>query len=122
LVSTTRESRSRYIKGLVINAGGLVGVLDELMHGESGIVGLECQTYQHCSRRESFHQTCTSTTVSETLGLGTTEYVHIILSGYFSGLRNQKGAHTSTSTSTELVIWKPGNQYQRRTQLTQQVF
>ena len=33
------------IEGLVINAEGLVGVLDEPMHGESGIVGLERSTY-----------------------------------------------------------------------------
>jgi hypothetical protein len=33
------------IEGLVINAKGLVGVLDEPMHGESGIVGLECSIY-----------------------------------------------------------------------------
>jgi hypothetical protein len=80
------------IEGLIINAEGLVGVLDELMHGESGIVGLECLTYQHYSERENFHQIRTSITVSETLGLGTTEYMHIILSGYSSNLRNQKGA------------------------------
>jgi hypothetical protein len=33
------------IEGLVINAKGLVGVLDEPMHRESGIVGLECSIY-----------------------------------------------------------------------------
>ena len=66
------------VKRLVINAESLVRVLDQLMNGQSGVVGLDVARsgYIVC-----VHEVHTSTTVSETLGLGTTEYVHIILSG-----------------------------------------
>ncbi len=59
--STASGCACRCRRGLVVNAEGLVGVLDELVNGESGVVGL------HNGIRH--------------LGEGTTEKVAIIRSG-----------------------------------------
>ena len=51
----------------------------------------------------------TSTTVSDTLGLGTTEYVHIILSGYSSRILEIRRVPIPAPVPppSEWVIWKP---------------
>jgi len=51
----------------------------------------------------------TSTTVSETLGLGTTEYVHIMRSGYSSRILEIRRVPIPAPVPppSECEIWKP---------------
>ena len=95
------------IEGFVVNAEGLVGVLDKLMDGESGVVGLQMR--EKLEQEELKEASITSTTVSDTLGLGTTEYVHIILSGYSSRIFEIRRVPIPAPVPPprEWVIWKP---------------
>ena len=98
------------VESLVIDKEGLIGVLNKLVNRQSGIVRLKrkgsvsqsepniCQVKKH-----------TSTTVSETLGLGTTEYVHIIRSGDSSLIFEIRRVPIPAPVPPprECVIWKP---------------
>jgi hypothetical protein len=59
--------------------------------------------------RGTWKKRLTSTTVSETAGLGTTEYVHIIRSGYSSLILDIKSVPIPAPVPppSECVIWKP---------------
>lgn len=97
------------IEGFVVDTESFIGVLDKLVNGEGCIIGLRIGTL-------SMNTICvgnmrhTSTTVSETLGLGTTEYVHIILSGYSSRIFEIRRVPIPAPVPppSECVIWKPG--------------
>jgi hypothetical protein len=54
-------------QGLVINAEGLVRVLDKLVHGKSGVVGLDCIKARSSQRRSRVLRAIRNApTVSET--------------------------------------------------------
>ena len=98
------------IKGLVIDTESLVRVLNQLMDGERGVVGLDnAQGTSERKDSEMYTRQRTSTTVSDTLGLGTTEYVHIILSGYSSLIFEIRSVPIPAPVPPprECVIWKP---------------
>lgn len=96
------------VKSLVIDTEGLVGVLHKLVDGESGVVGLHKIAISG-SQMEDHRQSRTSTTVSDTLGDGTTENVHIIRSGYSSLILEIKRVPIPAPVPPprEWVIWKP---------------
>jgi hypothetical protein len=95
------------VQGFVVNAEGFVRVLDKLMDGESGVVRLQMREKLEQEKLEE--ASITSTTVSDTLGLGTTEYVHIILSGYSSRIFEIRRVPIPAPVPppSEWVIWKP---------------
>ena len=78
------------------------------MDGEGCVVGLTFNIHKSkkLDKRGFFF---TSTTVSDTLGLGTTEYVHIILSGYSSRILEIRRVPMPAPVPPprECVIWKP---------------
>mmetsp|Transcript_39503 Transcript_39503/g.92820 ORF Transcript_39503/g.92820 Transcript_39503/m.92820 type:complete len:372 (-) Transcript_39503:71-1186(-) len=77
-------SEADVVKGLVVDAEALVGVLDELMHGEGGVVGLN-NGVRHLWRgynREAAH-----------------DAVGVLL----ADLGDQEGSHAGASTTTERV-------------------
>ena len=76
-----KRSEANIVKGLVIDTESLVRVLYKLVNGKRGIIRLHIRKFQGDVKSL---ERLTSTTVSETAGLGTTEYVHIIRSGYSS--------------------------------------
>ena len=72
------------VQGLVVDAEGLIGVLDELMDRESGVVGLD-HSVRHLGRghhRERRH-----------------DAVGILL----ADLRDQQGAHSRSGSTTQRV-------------------
>jgi len=77
-------AEANFVQGFVINAEGLVGVLDELMNGEGGVVGLDdgVRDLGRWDDRECAHHP-----------------VGIL----FPDLGDEEGTHTSTSTTTEGV-------------------
>jgi hypothetical protein len=80
-----KSPKADVVERLVVDAEGFVRVLDKLVDGEGSVVGLIDRDVKMSIHDKFSDMICpTSTTVSETLGLGTTEYVHIILSGYSS--------------------------------------
>ena len=98
------------VESLVINAESLIGVLNELVDGQSGVVRLNMRILASVLRQMNSNKIqLTSTTVSETLGLGTTEYVHIIRSGYSSLIFEIKRVPIPAPVPppNECVIWKP---------------
>jgi len=80
--SKLQSSEANIIQGLVVNAEALIGILDELMNGEGGVVWLN-NSIGHLGRgndRECQHDT-----------------VRILL----TNLRNEKCAHSSASATTQ---------------------
>ena len=96
------------VESLVIDTEGLIGVLDELVDRKRRVVWLK-NAVEQIDRDVT---TCapTSTTVSDTLGLGTTEYVAIIRSGYSSRILEMRRVPIPAPVPppNECVIWKPG--------------
>ena len=94
------------VKGFIIDTERLVRVLDKLVDGERSIVRLHNHKLQKSLK---VLERQTSTTVSETAGLGTTEYVHIIRSGYSSLILDIKRVPIPAPVPppSEWVIWKP---------------
>mmetsp|Transcript_13666 Transcript_13666/g.19951 ORF Transcript_13666/g.19951 Transcript_13666/m.19951 type:complete len:499 (-) Transcript_13666:33-1529(-) len=72
------------VQGLVVEDHALVGVLDELVHGEGGVVGLD-NGVGHLGRRED--------------GEGEHDAVGVLL----ADLGDQEGAHTRAGTATHGV-------------------
>ena len=72
------------VQGFVINAVGLIGVLDELMHRQSGVVRLNdgIGDFRRRDDREGVHDT-----------------VWVLL----TDLRDQQGAHTRAGTASQRV-------------------
>lgn len=96
------------VQGLVINAKGLVGVLNELVDGESGVVGLN-DGVRNLAELISDHCHRELKSIAHTLGDGTTENVHIIRSGYSSRILEIKRVPIPEPVPPprEWVIWKP---------------
>ena len=96
------------IQRLVIDAEGLVGVLDELVDGESGVVGLN-NGVRNLAELISSHYSRELKSITHTLGDGTTENVHIIRSGYSSRILEIKRVPIPEPVPPprEWVIWKP---------------
>ena len=98
------------VERLVIDAECLVRVLNELVDRERRVVWLKNAVKQI----DDDVTTCapTSTTVSDTLGLGTTEYVAIIRSGYSSRIFEMRRVPIPAPVPppSEWVIWKPERQ------------
>ena len=90
------------IKGLVINAERFIGIL---VNRKGGIVGLERYKNQ---QRFQLNITDLDDSIRK-LGTGTTEYVHIILSGYSSRIFEIKSVPIPAPVPppSEWVIWKP---------------
>jgi hypothetical protein len=115
------------VQRLVVDTEGLVRVLDELVHGECRVVGLWNRASETVCEIPVMIKVRTSTTVSDTcsggsiecqvgnemrmqtLGLGTTENVHIILSGYSSLILEMRSVPIPAPVPppSECVIWKP---------------
>merc|ERR1712100_469871 len=70
--------------GLVVNAHNLVGVLDKLMDGEGGVVGLNNGVRDLGGRHDG-------------------ESAHNTVGVFLTDLGDQEGAHTGTSATTERV-------------------
>merc|ERR1719326_166978 len=77
-------SEADVIKGLVVNAHNLIGVLDELMDGEGGVVGL-------------------NDGVGHLGGGHDGEGAHHSVGVLFTDLGDQEGSHTGAGTTTEGV-------------------
>ena len=77
-------SEADIVEGLVINAHNLIGVLDELMHGEGGVVWLN-DGIRHLG---GWHD-----------GEGGHDSVWVL----FSDLGDEEGSHTGSGTTTEGV-------------------
>jgi hypothetical protein len=77
-------SEADVVKGLVVNAHNLIGVLDQLMDWEGGVVGL-------------------NDGVGDLGGWHDGESGHNSVGVLFTDLGDQKGAHTWTGTTTEWV-------------------
>jgi len=96
------------VQRLVINAKGLVRVLNELVDGESGVVRLNNGVR---NLTELISDNCRRELKStpHTLGDGTTEKVHIIRSGYSSRILEIKRVPMPEPVPPprEWVIWKP---------------
>lgn len=90
------------VQRLVINAEGLVGVLNELVDGEGGIVGLN-NSVRNLRRLVGDH--CRKELVCRTdLGRWDNgECAHHTVGVLFTNLGDQKGAHTRAGTTTERV-------------------
>jgi hypothetical protein len=73
-----------YITHLVVNAEGLVRVLDELVNGEGGVIGLD-------------------DSVGDLGGRNDGEGCHHAVWEFFTDLGDEKRAHASTSATTEGV-------------------
>merc|ERR1712072_657943 len=77
-------SEADVIEGLVVNAHNLIGVLDELMDGEGGVVGL-------------------NDGVGHLGGGHDGEGAHHSVGVFFTDLGDQEGSHTGSGTTTERV-------------------
>jgi len=77
-------SEADIIKGLVINAHNLIGVLDKLMDREGGVVGLNDGIRDLGGRHDG-------------------EGDHLSIGVLFSDLGDEEGSHTGSSTTTEGV-------------------
>merc|ERR1711939_888540 len=77
-------SEADIVEGLVVNAHNLIGVLDELMDGEGGVVGL-------------------NDGVGHLGGGHDGEGAHHSVGVFFSDLGDQEGSHTGAGTTTEGV-------------------
>jgi len=77
-------SEADIVKGLVINAHDLIGVLDELMDGEGGVVGLDDG-------------------IGDLGGGHDGESAHNSVGVLFSDLGDEEGSHTGSGTTTEGV-------------------
>ena len=77
-------SEADIVEGLVINAHNLVGVLDKLMHGEGGVVGLD-------------------NGVRDLGGWDDGEGDHLSIWVLLSDLGDEEGSHTGAGTTTEGV-------------------
>ena len=77
-------SEADIVEGFVVNAHDLIGVLDELMHGEGGVVGLDDG-------------------VGDLGGGDDREGVHDSVGVLFSDLGDEESSHTGASTTTERV-------------------
>jgi len=75
-------SEADVVKGFVIDAVGLIGVLDELVHGEGGVVGLD-------------------NGVGDLGGGNDREGVHHSVGVLFSDLGDEEGSHTGAGSTTE---------------------
>jgi hypothetical protein len=73
-----------FITNLIINAEGLIGVLDQLMDGKGGVVGLD-------------------NGIGDLGGWDDREGRHHAVGEFFANLRDEESSHTSTGTSTEGV-------------------
>jgi len=83
-VGQLQSAHADVVESLVINAEGLVRVLNELMDGESGVVGLD-------------------NGVGDLGGGHDGEGSHHAVGELLADLGDQEGAHTGTSTTTERV-------------------
>ena len=77
-------SETDIIEGLVINAHNLIGVLDELMDREGGIVGLDDG-------------------IGDLRGGHDREGAHLSIGVLFTDLGDQEGSHSGAGTTTERV-------------------
>merc|ERR1712167_169021 len=77
-------SEADIVEGLVVNAHNLIGVLDELMHGEGGVVGLN-DSVGHLGRGDD--------------GEGD----HLPVGVLLTDLGDKEGAHAGAGTATEGV-------------------
>merc|ERR1712079_75294 len=72
------------VKGLVIDAHDIIGVLNELMHGEGGVVGL-------------------SDGIRDLGGRHDGEGAHLTVGVLLTDLGDEEGAHAGAGTTTERV-------------------
>merc|ERR1719272_246415 len=72
------------VKGLVVNAHNLIGVLDELMHGEGGVVGLDDG-------------------VGDLGGWHDGEGAHNSVGVFLTDLGDKEGSHSGSGTATKRV-------------------
>merc|ERR1712195_430641 len=72
------------VEGLVVNAHNLIGVLDELMHGEGGVVGLDDG-------------------VGDLGGWHDVEGAHNSVGVFLTDLGDKEGSHSGSGTSTKRV-------------------
>ena len=77
-------AEANIVQGLVINNHNLIGVLDQLVHGQSGVVGLH-NSVGHLGGGEN------GESAHNTVGILLTD------------LRDQKGTHTRASATTKRV-------------------
>ena len=77
-------SEADIVKGLVVNAHDIIGVLNELMDGESGVVGLDNGVGDLGGRHDG-------------------ESDHLSIGVLFSDLGDEKGSHAGAGTTTEGV-------------------
>merc|ERR1712226_907479 len=77
-------SEADIVEGLVVNAHDLIGVLDELMHGEGGVVGLD-------------------NGVRDLGGGHDREGAHHTVGVFLTDLGDEESSHTGSSTTTERV-------------------
>jgi len=77
-------SEADIVEGLVVNAHNIIGVLDELMHGEGGVVGL-------------------NDGVRDLGGGHNREGAHLSVGVLFTDLGDQESSHTGSGTTTEGV-------------------
>ena len=94
------------VESFIVDTESLIRVLHELVNRKSGIVWLQGRKRNEPSEKQ---RKSTSTTVSETAGLGTTEYVHIMRSGYSSRILDMRRVPIPAPVPppSEWVIWKP---------------
>jgi hypothetical protein len=91
-------------KGFAIETESLIRVLYKLVNRESGVVR---QRNRKLQKHAEVLGRQTSTTVSETAGLGTTEYMHIIRSGHSFLILDIKSVPiTAPVTPSEWVMSK----------------
>ena len=79
-----KGSEADIVKGLVIDAHDIIGVLNELMDGEGGVVGLDDG-------------------IGDLGGWHDGESAHLSIGVLFSDLGDEKGAHAGAGTTTEGV-------------------
>merc|ERR1719203_2502018 len=79
-----KSSEADIVKGLVVNDLDLVGILDQLMDGKGGVVGLDDG-------------------VGDLGGGEDGEGLHDSVGVFLSDLGDEQGAHSRTSTTTERV-------------------